>query len=153
MQTNSKNVTSLQDYCDSRSSGAAVRYDPRPALRTDWVERIFAVLAAGFGSQFADKWAGVDADEKKALWARKLAGFFDQPEAIREALDKAVELKYPPNLGEFYSLCQSRYQIRPAVRDLPKSFADLPAAKRKIADESLQEINALVRKMKMGGEA
>ena len=108
-----KNVTSLPTQSASHSASITIHSNGRPPLRTDWVERIFAVLAAAFGRQFSDFWAGVDPDEMKALWARKLAGFYDQPDAIRRALDEATSARFPPNVGEFYALCQKFYITKP----------------------------------------
>lgn len=152
-------MTSLPKPFESRSGELATSGNSPPALRTDWVERIFSVLAAGFGRQFSDQWAGVDHDEMKALWSRKLAGFFDQPEAIRSALDSAVELEFPPNLGRFYAICQSKYQRKqPEMSEADKAFFAMfqrghDGSKAKTAAESADEISALVKKMKMDGAA
>jgi len=114
MSKNQQNVTSLPTAYGSRNAEITVAGDGRPPLREDWVERIFAVLAAGFGRQFSDQWSGVDPAEMKSLWSRKLAGYFDQPEAIRKALDEATNAKFPPNVGEFLAICQKHYVSRRA---------------------------------------
>lgn len=108
-EKNKANVTSLANHSASRDVVIDVPGSGRPPLRIDWVERIFSVLSAGFGRQFADQWAGVDPDEMKHLWAKKLRDFFDQPEAISGALDEATSAKFPPNVGEFREMCKSRY--------------------------------------------
>ena len=88
-------------------------------LRKDFMDRIFSVLSAAIGEQFAAKWDNTTPEEMKVVWGRKLAGFSDQPDAIRGALDEAIERPYPPNLGEFYGMCQRRYKPAPVVREVP----------------------------------
>lgn len=109
-KTRTQNVTSLANPFASREAVITVHSDGRPPLRIDWIEQIFTVLAAGFGRQFSDQWAGVDPVEMKALWATKLSAFFDQPDAIRRALDDATDQKYPPNVGEFKALALRHYR-------------------------------------------
>ena len=109
------NVTALPTAYASAECAITVAGDGRPPLREDWVERIFAVLSAGFGRQFADQWAASDPLEMKALWARKLSGYFDQPQAIRAALDDATSRQFPPNIGEFLAMCQRHYRHRHAA--------------------------------------
>lgn len=83
------------------------------ALRDDYLNRIFQVLAAAFGTQFTGKWAGTTPDDMKEVWGRKLYRYSDQPSAIAGALNEAIECEFPPNLGEFYLMCQRRYQSAP----------------------------------------
>lgn len=114
--SNRKNVTSLPTVRGSANTQITVAGDGRPPLPENWVRRIFAVLSAAFGRQFADQWAGVDPDEMIGLWARKLAGYIDQPDAIRKALDDATNQTFPPNVGEFLAMCQRHYkQCGPAL--------------------------------------
>lgn len=119
------NATSLASLTESRSLDIAPTTGYAAPLRRDWVERIFAVLSAGFGQQFADKWSCADPDEMKALWANKLAGFFDQPDALRKALDEATDASFPPNIGEFKKLCQKHYVDRSASYRAAESAARL----------------------------
>jgi hypothetical protein len=79
----------------------------RPAaLPDEWVARIFSVMSALYGSQFADLWAGTNQDEVRGMWARKLAGFASMPGAIKAALDSLDSRAKPPNLPEFLGLCR-----------------------------------------------
>jgi hypothetical protein len=99
-----------------RAETSVARVEP---LRADYLDRIFAVLSGAFGSQFTAKWEGTDPADMKAVWGNKLHRYSDQPDAIRGALDEAIELTYPPNLGEFYLMCQRRYRPAPAVSATP----------------------------------
>ncbi len=126
-----------------RIAGHAVTTGRVTPLREDFMDRIFSVLSAAFGEQFAAKWDNTTPDEMKVVWGRKLAAYSDQPDAIRGALDEAIERQYPPNLGEFYLMCQRRYKAPPVVRAEPvledkrtpeqKELATI-AAKRFVAD-------------------
>ena len=102
-------------------------------LREDYLNRIFARLAAAFGSQFTAKWEGTNLDEVKAVWGETLQRYSDQPMAIKGALEEATLLPFPPNLGEFYALCQKRYinfnalpkvEAPPVNHEKAKAFAD-----------------------------
>jgi len=76
------------------------------ALPAEWIERIFALMLASYGAKFTDLWRGTDLAAVKALWAQKLAGFSDQPKAIKAALDALDERPFPPTLPEFLALCR-----------------------------------------------
>lgn len=71
-----------------------------------WIERLFAHMSASYGSKFADLWRGADLAEVKSLWAEKLGGFHDRPEAIKAALNALDEKPFPPTLPEFLHLCR-----------------------------------------------
>lgn len=127
------NVTSLANHISSGNCDVAPVTGHISPLKVEWVERIFAVLAAGFGQLFADKWSCADPSEMKSLWANKLAGFFDQPEAIRKALDEATDAKFPPNIGEFRALCQKHY-VDKSKSDRAKASSDALMAKIRDAE-------------------
>lgn len=121
-------------------------------LRRDWIERIFVVLHASFGQQFVSKWAGVSPDEMKALWARKLSQYFDQPQAIRKALEDACDLEFPPSLGEFQRLLQKHYHYeRPAVDVEPPGYAEWKAAQGDKMEDRESVIQRLNDFLKGGG--
>ena len=138
-EMNRTNVTSLANQPASHSVVIDVTGNGRPPLRIDWVERIFAVLSAGFGRQFADQWAGVDPVEMKSLWAKKLRNFYDQPEAISGALEEATNAKFPPNVGEFREMCRTRYVEKVA----PNPLAKLPE-ERKCRPDIMAEMLRIV---------
>ena len=77
--------------------------DAQP-LRPDWVKALFAKLSARYGTLFADRYAGVPQDILLAEWGAELAGFTG--EDIRRGLDGCRELKFPPTLPEFITLCR-----------------------------------------------
>lgn len=78
----------------------------QPALPDAWVERLFDHMAALYGSKFADLWRSTDPAKVRAMWADKLAGFADKPQAIKAALDALDERPFPPTLPEFIALCR-----------------------------------------------
>lgn len=77
-----------------------------PALPERWIEGLFDRMAAMYGSKFADLWRGTEPAKVRAMWAEKLAGFADQPKAIKAALDALDERPFPPTLPEFLQLCR-----------------------------------------------
>lgn len=90
------------------------------ALPEAWIDRIFDHMAGLYGSKFADLWGGVDSEKVKATWANKLAGFAENPKAIKSALDALDERPFPPTLPEFMQLC------RDAARRMGGSTPALP---------------------------
>lgn len=76
------------------------------ALPDTWVERIFDHMAALYGSKFADLWRNTDAEKVKSMWAFRLGGFADKPQAIKSALDALDDRPFPPTLPEFIALCR-----------------------------------------------
>jgi hypothetical protein len=86
------------------------------------VARIFRELQGFYGSRFLDMWRigqllpdGQDAGiaNAKEVWGEKLAGFADQPERIKRALESLGP--HPPTLPEFIALCR---QHSPHIQDL-----------------------------------
>lgn len=77
--------------------------DAQP-LRPDWVKALFAKLSARYGTLFADRYAGVPQDILLAEWGAELAGF--SGEDIRRGLDGCRDLRFPPTLPEFITLCR-----------------------------------------------
>lgn len=90
------------------------------ALPDSWITKIFGHLEALYGSKFADLWRGTDPAAVRRMWAEKLGGFKDMPEAIKQALDSLDERPFPPTLPEFIHLC------RDAARRIGSSLAALP---------------------------
>lgn len=85
-----------------------------------WVERIFAHMAASYGTRFADLWAGQDAATVKAFWAVKLGGFAARGDVIKAALDALDEQQAPPSLPQFLAICRTQ------ARRLPSPHLALP---------------------------
>ena len=77
------------------------------------MRKLFAELQGNYGTRFLDMWRSGVTDTNNddvgllnamALWAEKLAGFRERPDAIRRVLDTLP--KHPPTLPEFVALCR-----------------------------------------------
>ena len=86
----------------------------RQPLKRSWVRKLFAELQGNYGTRFLDMWRsgvtdtnGDDVGLQNAMdmWAEKLAGFRERPDAIRRVLDTLP--KHPPTLPEFVELCRT----------------------------------------------
>jgi hypothetical protein len=84
---------------DSETTNERWTPDPLPPA---WVERLFSKLLSEYGSRFSDMWAGVPADEVKAQWGRRLAGY--EPQEIKRGLDSLEPTA--PTLPKFLLLCR-----------------------------------------------
>ena len=78
-----------------------------------WVRKLFAELQGNYGTRFLDMWRSGQADTNgddvglqnaMDMWAEKLAGFRERPDAIRRVLDTLPP--HPPTLPEFVALCR-----------------------------------------------
>jgi hypothetical protein len=95
------------------------------ALPDAWVRKLFAELHGNYGSRWLTMWAtgekladGSDAGVAVAMrvWAEKLAGFSDKPEAIKGVLaNLPIDV---PSLPKFLELC--REQARRVGNEAPK---------------------------------
>ena len=92
------------------SAGQSTLRQPLPA---GWVRKLFGELQGNYGTRFLDMWRSGQTDTNgddvglqnaMALWAEKLAGFRERPDAIRRVLDTLP--KHPPTLPEFVELCR-----------------------------------------------
>ena len=86
----------------------------RQPLPLGWVRKLFAELQGNYGARFLDMWRSGQADTNgddlglqnaMDMWAEKLAGFRERPDAIRRVLDTLP--KHPPTLPEFVELCRT----------------------------------------------
>jgi hypothetical protein len=73
-------------------------------LPATWVDQMFARLSVRYGSAWAAKWRDLDVAAVKADWARELAGFKDQPDAIGYALENLPA--FPPTVTEFRAIAR-----------------------------------------------
>lgn len=97
-------------------------------LPDGWIAKIFDHMAAMYGSKFADLWRGTEPEKVRAMWAEKLAGFADKPQAIKQALSALDDHPFPPTMPEFLALC----------RDAAKRIGDnKPALTHKPTEEEL----------------
>jgi hypothetical protein len=100
------------------------------SLPTVWVDRIFSHLSAMYGSKFAQMWQGTNLPDVKAMWAEKLGGFGDKPEAIKQALSSFDEEPWPPTLPDFIQACRiAAKRIQPELAALPAPMTADHAAK------------------------
>jgi len=95
--------------------------DAQP-LRPDWVKALFAKLSARYGTLFADRYAGVPQDVLIAEWGAELAGFTG--EDIRRGLDGCRELKFPPTLPEFITLCRPPIEPHTAFMEAMRNMRE-----------------------------
>lgn len=117
------------------------------ALKAEWVERIFSVMACSYGKKFAELWAGAEADELKRFWAQKLFPFATNPHAIGLALERMMEeFPNPPTLPQFYDLCRqaARHGAKP-----PSINPDDQPTNREVAREILEAAASVVRQPKV----
>jgi hypothetical protein len=84
------------------------RLDAATANKT--VERLFARMAALYGSKFADQWAGINPADVKKCWAEEIAAYPMQQ--IAAAVNALTTKNWPPTLPEFLELIRAQ---RPAL--------------------------------------
>jgi hypothetical protein len=80
------------------------------ATATKTVERLFARMAALYGSRFADQWAGINPADVKKCWAEEIAAY-PMPQ-IAAAVNALTTKNWPPTLPEFLELIRAQ---RPAL--------------------------------------
>ena len=89
-------------------------------LPDGWIQRIFATMQGHYGTRFLNMWKtgqtlpdGTDAGVVNAMneWSRKLAGYADQPDTIKKALQYLPH--DPPSLPQFCELLRQSYKPIP----------------------------------------
>lgn len=101
------------------------------------IDRLFAEMAAMYGSKFADLWAGADVEQVKAKWVEKLKGFSDKPGVIQQAINALDDHPFPPTLPEFLTLCRNAARrIGDGTKALPHKLTDEDHARIKSAAEA-----------------
>lgn len=75
-----------------------------PRLPDEWMAKLFQKLVARYGTLFMDRYQGVPKDVLMQEWAEELAGY--SGEEIARGLAGCRDLKFPPTLPEFMSLCR-----------------------------------------------
>lgn len=116
----------------SESSGKSTH---RTALPASWTDRIFATMLAHYGNRFTDMWRDANIADVKAVWADKLGGFADRPDAIKYALGCLEGREWPPSLPEFLADC----------RRAPKPV--VVALEHKLSPEEINRNKERARKM------
>jgi hypothetical protein len=79
------------------------------ATATKTVERLFARMAALYGSRFADQWAGINPVDVKKCWSEEIAAY--PMRQIAAAVNALTTKNWPPTLPEFLELIEAQ---RPA---------------------------------------
>ena len=110
-------------------------------LPENWINRLFGHFEALYGAKFSSLWQGTDIANVKRMWAEKLGGFEDKPQAIKGALDALDEHPYPPTLPEFIILC------RTAAR---RMGTDKPLLECKLTPEQIERNKQRVAEMISG---
>jgi hypothetical protein len=108
-----------------------------PPLPRDAVEQIFEKLTLVYGVDFMNRYRGLEYDDVVADWARELAGFARNPDAIRFALENLPAGK-PPTVLEFRDLARRVPRIAQA---LPP-----PAATPNVLQAELKRMDAIRRR-------
>jgi hypothetical protein len=112
------------------------------ALPAEWIERIFALMLASYGTKFTDLWRGTDLVAVKAMWAEKLGGFADKPKAIKDALNALDERPFPPTLPEFLNLCrEAAKRYGPTQQALP--YRPTEADKQRLKNAATEAAKAV----------
>lgn len=92
----------------------------QPASSERGIDRLFAEMAASYGSKLADLWAGADIEHVKAKWVEKLKPFAAYPGVIQSAINALDHHPNPPTLPVFLGLC------RDAMRHIEEPTPALP---------------------------
>lgn len=114
------------------------------------MRKLFGELQGNYGTRFLDMWRsgqtdtnGDDVGLQNAMdmWAEKLAGFRERPDAIRRVLDTLPP--HPPTLPEFVALCRTS-RPKQEVKALPAP--DVPpaviAARKAEAEDMARQVLA-----------
>jgi hypothetical protein len=99
------------------------------SLPSKAIDRLFDRLSATYGSEWINRWQGLDGQAVKSLWAHELSGFSTRLDAIAWALENLPSRS--PNVIEFRNLCRSAPQ--PEMPRLPEPKADPERLKQELA--------------------
>lgn len=104
----------------------------RPPLPDSWIRKLFAEMHGNYGAKWVQMWAtgerlqdGSDAGMKVAMsvWAEKLAGFADKPEAVRAVLNSLPD--QVPTLPKFLELCREQARkIAPTAKMIENTLTE-----------------------------
>ena len=90
-----------------------------------------------YGTQWAEKWAGINVIQVMENWAEDLSDISDLE--IAEGVAASRDLKFPPSLCEFRQLCKSNFRETPANHPMYKTFTP-------VRGEQSQETQEIVKK-------
>jgi len=108
------------------------------SLPAAWVDRIFQKLTLTYGRDFTGRWEGFNVDEVKADWAHELAGYVNNPDAIKHALENLPSDK-PPTVLQFRDAARKapikdRPMLPPPPMD-PEKQRQVIASLKQLADQ------------------
>ena len=98
---------------------------PFPA---NWLDRVFGLMLARFGSAWTAKWAGIDIEAVRSDWANVLAGLQERPAAIRYGLDNLPDT--PPTAVQFRTACNRMPEAMPVALPQPPASPEVVAKVR-----------------------
>lgn len=76
------------------------------------VRQLFQLMAAHYGNNWNNKWAGINSDDVLNVWSEKLRDYLDnRPQAIQWAIEHLPV--HPPGLPEFLQLCKECPKAEP----------------------------------------
>lgn len=105
------------------------------SLPDSWVDRIFSKLAVAYGQRFMGLYAGLDPADVKADWARTLACYQQNPDALAYGLEH-LPADNPPNALQFRDLCRRR-------PDAPVPKLPAPSANPEFRAQALEALRHL----------
>lgn len=83
-----------------------------------WIDSLFAELAALYGARFMNQWAADMVPQVKNTWLRELREFESNPEALQYALDN-LPADHCPMALEIRDLCRKYCADRDALARVP----------------------------------
>ena len=122
----------------------AQRSPQQPAVRKEWVDRLFMRFAQAYGNKFTSQFdAGADTDKNVKAWKQAFGGViagFD-PKAIAGALERMLDdhPSWPPTFGEFKAMCKAA--------TAPKYFMPLPSPRvdPKVVEEATAGVQSMLK--------
>lgn len=109
------------------------------SLPDGWVEKLFQKFEDFYGAKWAAAYGSFPRDRVKRTWAEELGGFASMPECIAMALEDQKQLKFPPTLPEFLTLC------RDAAKRLPPKVSLI--IEHKLSEEDMQRNRERISKI------
>jgi hypothetical protein len=103
-------------------------------LPIEWVDKLFQKFGLIYGVDVARRYQGLDPAEIKRQWQEALAGFKDNPAAIKFALDHLPPDRCP-NVLQFRDLCRQAPPKQMLKLDLGK-------ANKEVVDNEIRKLVA-----------
>lgn len=97
---------------------------PYRELRPEHIDRLFARMAAMYGSLFTDRWKDIKPEEIKAVWFEELSNYSVEQVAI--AVKDLISHDFPPSLPMFAKLCEEAILRAPRLKNPLVTVVSLP---------------------------